>query len=118
MDGPDRNRRSIDTQIDENLRKIFEEDVEQDLPDRLQRLLEALDGVKSDADDEDPGDESGSDGSGSGGDGPGGMQSGGAAGSGSGGADDRADARQVAMSRVDAAVRALPFLPSAQAGPG
>jgi len=35
--------RSIETQIDENLRRIFDEDVEQDLPDRLRRLVDELD---------------------------------------------------------------------------
>ena len=109
MDGPDRKRRSIDTQIDENLRKIFEEDAEQDLPDRLQRLLEALDGATSDTDDEDPED-------GSGGGGAGGAQGGGTSGE-SGGGGDWADARQVAMTRANA-VAPGPLTLVAKAGPG
>ena len=113
MDGPDRKRRSIDTQIDENLRKIFEEDVEQDLPDRLQRLLEALDGATSDSDDEDPGDDTES-----GGGGAGGSHGGGAASEGSAGGGEWADARQVAMRRVQAAVTAHAGLSVARAGPG
>lgn len=115
MYGPDRKRRSIDTQIDENLRKIFEEDVEQDLPDRLQLLLEALDGASADSDDEDPGD-----GTGNGGGGAGGSQSGGAPGGGnsSAGTGHRTDARQVAMRRVNAAAPAGAMLPAVQAGPG
>jgi hypothetical protein len=32
-----------ESQIDENLRRIFEQDVEQELPDRLRALLEDLD---------------------------------------------------------------------------
>jgi hypothetical protein len=109
VDGPDRKRRSIDTQIDENLRKIFEEDVEQDLPDRLQRLLEALDGATSDSDDEDPEDESGSGGAG-------GADGGGVTGE-SGGWGGRADARQVAMSHASAGAPG-PFALVARAGPG
>ena len=42
---------SIDSQIDENLRRIFEEDVEQDLPDRLQRLVDMLDAPDESGDD-------------------------------------------------------------------
>lgn len=47
---------SIDSQIDENLRRIFEEDVEQDLPDRLQRLVDMLDAP------DEPGDDTGGEG--------------------------------------------------------
>lgn len=34
---------SVEGQIDENLRKIFEQDVDQDLPERLRSLLDDLD---------------------------------------------------------------------------
>ena len=36
-------QRAAENQIDENLRRIFEQDVEQDLPERLRALLEDLD---------------------------------------------------------------------------
>ena len=113
MDGPDRKRRSIDTQIDENLRKIFEEDVEQDLPDRLQRLLEALDGATSDTDDEDPGDDNEN-----GGGGAGGSHGGGASGNGGARGGEWADAQQVALTWVDAALCARSRQAVARAGPG
>jgi hypothetical protein len=112
VDAPDRKKRSIDTQIDDNLRKIFEEDVEQDLPDRLQRLLEELDGATSDADDEDPGDDTES-----GGGGPGGALSGGAS-SGGGGDIGQSTARRVARAPGGFAWAAEAPPRVAQAGPG
>jgi len=112
VEGPDRKRRSIDTQIDENLRMIFEEDVEQDLPDRLQRLLEELDDATSDSDDGDPGDDTES-----GRGGAGGAQGGGAPGGGSASGGGRAQARQVGMTRVHAAVSAGPDRSVGAAGP-
>ncbi|WP_082802425.1 NepR family anti-sigma factor [Falsihalocynthiibacter arcticus] len=36
-------RPDLKTQIDENLRRVFEEDAHGDLPDRLVQLLEKLD---------------------------------------------------------------------------
>ncbi|MEE4119732.1 MAG: NepR family anti-sigma factor [Paracoccaceae bacterium] len=50
-----------ESQIDDNLRRIFEQDVEQDLPDRLRALLEDLD--RDDAEDDEG--EGGGDGGGS-----------------------------------------------------
>jgi len=45
--------RSVERQIDDNLKKIFEEDVEQGLPPHLRQLLEQLDGQDpSDQDDD------------------------------------------------------------------
>jgi hypothetical protein len=113
VDAPDRKRRSIDTQIDDNLRKIFEEDVEQDLPDRLQRLLDELDGVASNSDDEDSGNDTES-----GGGGAGGSQEGGASGEEGSGSGEWANARQVAMTRVHAALNAQQGLFVARARPG
>ena len=38
-----KSQRAVESQIDENLRRIFEQDVDQELPDRLQSLLTQLD---------------------------------------------------------------------------
>ncbi len=39
-------RKSLETQIDENLRRIFDEDARADLPDMLLSLMERLDDVE------------------------------------------------------------------------
>jgi hypothetical protein len=55
----------IESQIDENLRRIFEEDVEDELPDRLRQLVDQLDARASGSDDDDDDDDdSGSSGDG------------------------------------------------------
>ena len=54
---------TLQAQIDENLRRIFDEDLEDGLPDRLRDLVDQLDGLsasKSDDDDDQSGGGSGS----------------------------------------------------------
>ena len=55
----------IESQIDDNLRRIFEQDVEDELPDRLRKLVDQLDAQCARTDDDD--DDDGEDGSGDGG---------------------------------------------------
>ena len=96
------NQRSIDTQIDANLRRIFEEDVEQDLPDRLKELLAQLDAA------EPPEDGGSSDGGGSDGGGSDGGPSEGGAGDGpDGGSADSVSGGRAGTGGVPPAVPAL-----------
>lgn len=43
------NRENIFVQIDENLKRVFDEDMEQDLPPRLMELMEKLDRIDAPA---------------------------------------------------------------------
>ena len=49
-----RQDRGVERQIDENLRRIFEQDVEEDLPDRLRSLLDRLEQDEAGEDDAPP----------------------------------------------------------------
>ncbi len=55
----------IEAQIDDNLRRIFEQDVEDELPERLRTLVDQLDAQRAGTYDDD--DDDGEDGSGDGG---------------------------------------------------
>ncbi len=60
-------QRAAESQIDDNLRRIFEQDVEQDLPERLRALLEDLDRDDAENDEGESGGGNGSGGSAQGG---------------------------------------------------
>ena len=57
----------IESQIDDNLRRIFEQDVEDELPDRLRKLVDQLDAQCARTDDDDDGEDGSGDGGASGG---------------------------------------------------
>ena len=89
--------RSAAAQVDENLRRIFEQDAETELPDRLRRLVEMLDSGHGRRDDD--GEDDGGGGA-AGNDGSGASSGGGRPGNGQGAAAQAVVATPAAQLRI------------------